>query len=491
MQKDHVTLCSKCGGIMKMDSQSSWKCIMCGTVTSEMSSIIAKSAGQESSGRAQDCDFITFKVRIMRLVKSLIALRDVPQQTAFFMTDEQEGVDVKLQSDNVAVQLIVAFLPWEILQKLVSSFLDSFGKHAFVESFGFRNFTLKKAIEKAGGYGIYIREQTSLCFSQNLLGGNYSVTIATSMSDFNDHFEDFVTNTAKTLFPPIEKPKKKPTAGLESWYKEYGSMFQKLGCRVSHDTSLGWKDLVGLDSLRERLERTIFVPLAREPLYQKIAERVMTPRARLLPRGVFLSGPPGCGKTWSMKVIASEAKLPVVILPCEAVLSKWFGESENRLASVFRLCREVGRMILMIDELDALARHRSDSHEVTARMVTILLTELDGLVESSEVLIVGAANNVELIDKAVLDRFDTKIQFEIPTRTQLLAALVYYAKQLSSEDHAEIVEKLDGWNFRRLAKFAEQVIRAYVSQLNLNLLEASEPPLPRKEDYLAVLSEEK
>jgi SpoVK/Ycf46/Vps4 family AAA+-type ATPase len=207
----------------------------------------------------------------------------------------------------------------------------------------------------------------------------------------------------------------------------------------------------------------------------------------VLPRGVLLHGPPGCGKTWSMKVIAAEAGLPVVVLPCDAVLSKWYGESENRLAGVFGLCRQAGRMILLIDELDALARHRSESHETTARMVSILLSEMDGMAESSEVLLVGSANDVESIDRAVLDRFDLTIEFGLPGPSQLQAALAYYAKHLSEDEVAELAARLDGWNFRKLARFAEDVVRSYVSGLDLRLLEAKDAPLPRKEDYLAAL----
>ena len=196
----------------------------------------------------------------------------------------------------------------------------------------------------------------------------------------------FVTDAARLVFPPVERISKRKVTDLESWYKEYGRDFEKIGCRVIRESGLGWKDLAGLDSLRDRLERSVFQPLAREQLYQKVALRVMPHRVNVLPRGVLLYGPPGCGKTWSMRVIAGEAGLPVVVLPCDALMSKWYGESENRLARIFALCCEADRMILLIDELDSLAKHRSDSHETTAHMVSILLTEMDGLADANQVL---------------------------------------------------------------------------------------------------------
>jgi SpoVK/Ycf46/Vps4 family AAA+-type ATPase len=245
--------------------------------------------------------------------------------------------------------------------------------------------------------------------------------------------------------------------------------------------------MVGLDDLRQRLQRSVFQPLAREGLYQKITQRVMPHAVNVLPRGVLLYGPPGCGKTWSMRVIAGEAGLPVVVLPCNAVLTKWYGESENRLASVFAQCREANRMILLIDELDALARHRAESHEATARLVTILLSEMDGIAEATQVLLVGSVNNVDAIDPAVRDRFDLKMEFRLPDREQLRAALAYYARQLTSDDIDELVEQMSGWNFRKIARFAEEVVRTYVSTLDLSRLEAADPPVPLKEDYLAAL----
>jgi SpoVK/Ycf46/Vps4 family AAA+-type ATPase len=221
--------------------------------------------------------------------------------------------------------------------------------------------------------------------------------------------------------------------------------------------------------------------------YQKIASHVMPHPVNVLPRGILLYGPPGCGKTWSMRVIAGEAGLPVVILPCNAVMSKWYGESENRLSAIFAQCRAAGRMILLIDELDSLATHRDKSHEATARMVTIILAEMDGLAESNQVLLVGSVNNVESIDHAVRDRFDMKIEFRSPDRDQLRSALAYYARHLSLDDIAELLPHMEGWNFRQLARFAEEVLRRYVSSLDLTSLEAAEPPLPQKEDYLAAL----
>lgn len=432
-------------------------------------------------------DFVAFRRRLTRLIESLVALRDVSSSEPW--GELEERVEMRLEGDAVTIELFVAQLSCEVVTELAHHFRRTFMNFApaFLETSP-GSVTLRQSREKDGSYGLLrTRDDTTLTVQRWYLRGEYRVTLETRVSQLEDHFEVFATDAARILFPPIAKPSKKTVADVESWYEEYERPFERLGCRVHRDSHLSWTDLAGLAHLRERLEQSIFRPLAREGLYRKVARRVMPGRVHLLPQGVLLHGPPGCGKTWSLRVIAGEAGVPVVVLPCQGVLTMWYGESEKRLAGVFRLCREAGRMILLIDELDALARHRGESSETTARLVSILLAELDGLADSSDVLVVASVNEVASLDRAVLDRFDLKIEFDPPDPSQREAALAYYARQLSADEVAAVAAHLDGWNFRQIARFAEEVVRTYVSGLDVTRLEAGEPPLPRKEDYLKTL----
>jgi hypothetical protein len=389
------------------------------------------------------------------------------------------------------VEFTVADLRWATVGRLSYGFQRTFGdrKPLLVESSTPHALTFAKAREKDGSYGqLYRGDRTTLAFDRSLVSGRDTVAIRTGVEQFDDHFETFVTDSARMLFRPVEKPRRKPAADLKAWHREFGRSFEELGCRVLRESAIGWSNLVGLDPVRERLERAVLLPLQREGLYQKVARAVMPGGVNLLPRGVLLSGPPGTGKTWSMRALAGEAGLPVVSLPCDALMTKWYGESEQRLADVFRLCREAGRMILFIDELDALTRHRQGSHETTARLVSIFLAEIDGLAGCPAVVLVGSANAVSSIDAAVLDRFDVTIAFDLPTAEQRRLALSYYARHLLPGDIADLADRMDGWSLRRLARFAESVVRAYVSGLDLSQLEAPEPPLPAMEDYVRELA---
>jgi AAA+ superfamily predicted ATPase len=113
---------------------------------------------------------------------------------------------------------------------------------------------------------------------------------------------------------------------------------------------------------------------------------------------------------------------------------------------------------------------------------------MDGLAGTPEVVLVGSANAVSSIDAAVLDRFDTTVTFGLPAAAQRRAALSYYAKHLPADEVAVLADRMEGWSFRRLARFAESVVRTYVSGLDLTRLEAPDPPLPAMEDYVRELA---
>ena len=445
--------------------------------------------GDDAGGSQPPRDFVSFRARVERLVQSLLRLRHIPDSGTPWRRDA-EYVEVKLEADAIKVEFTVALLSWNSARKLGDQFQRTFSgvmTPVLVDFSFLGNMTVHKVREEGNGHRRHTGvNRTTLAFNGHVDSATHQIAITAGTAAFNDHFETFVMEAAKILLPPVERaPTGKPGT---SWQKEFGCEFEDLGCHIIRETAIGWPDLAGLADVREQLERAVLTPLFREDLYQRIASAVMPGGLNLLPRGILLSGPPGTGKTWSMRALAGEANLPVITLPCGALLTKWYGESERRLTEVFQLCRNAGRMLLFIDELDALARHRQDSHETTARLVSILLAEMDGLSGCSSALVVGSVNDPGAVDPAVLDRFDVAIAFALPGFKQRQAAFAYYARHLSAEDHADLARRTEGWNFRRIARFAESVVRMYVAGLDLSQLEAREPPLPRLQDYLDVRS---
>jgi transitional endoplasmic reticulum ATPase len=139
------------------------------------------------------------------------------------------------------------------------------------------------------------------------------------------------------------------------------------------------------------------------------------------PKGILLYGPPGTGKTLMAKAAAHESEANFISIKGPELLSKWVGESEKGVREVFRKARQAAPCIVFFDEIDAIAPARgalgSDSH-VTERVISQLLTELDGLEVLTNVIIIGATNRPDIIDAALLrpGRFDRLLYVPPPSK---------------------------------------------------------------------------
>ncbi len=172
-----------------------------------------------------------------------------------------------------------------------------------------------------------------------------------------------------------------------------------------------WDDVGGLESLKEELYEAVEWPLKHKEAFEHTG---ITP-----PKGILLHGPPGTGKTLIAKAVAHTTESNFISIKGPELLSKWVGESEKGIREVFRKARQASPCIIFLDELDAIAPARSsgssDSH-VTERVVSQILTEIDGLEELHNVLVIGATNRVDIVDSALLrpGRFDRIIEVPMP-----------------------------------------------------------------------------
>jgi transitional endoplasmic reticulum ATPase len=164
-----------------------------------------------------------------------------------------------------------------------------------------------------------------------------------------------------------------------------------------------WDDVGGLADVKQELMEAVEWPLK----YQGI----FTYADATPPKGILLYGPPGTGKTLLAKAAANESEANFISIKGPELLSKWVGESEKGVREIFRKARQAAPCIIFFDELDAIAPVRGadfgDSH-VTERVISQLLTELDGLEILANVLVIGATNRPDIIDAALLrpGRFD-------------------------------------------------------------------------------------
>jgi transitional endoplasmic reticulum ATPase len=172
-----------------------------------------------------------------------------------------------------------------------------------------------------------------------------------------------------------------------------------------------WDEVGGLADIKRQLVEAVEWPLKYADLYRQAAVTA--------PKGILLSGPPGCGKTLLAKAAASQTEVNFISIKGSALLSMYVGESEKAVHEVFRKAKQAAPCIVFFDEIDAIIPARgsgvTDSH-VSERVVSQFLSELDGVEELSNVLILGATNRLDIVDPALLrpGRFDLILEIPLP-----------------------------------------------------------------------------
>lgn len=236
-----------------------------------------------------------------------------------------------------------------------------------------------------------------------------------------------------------------------------------------------WEDVGGLGEIKQHLRETIEWPLKYAELFDQAGAHA--------PRGILLYGPPGTGKTLLARAVANEANANFISIKGPALLSKWVGESEKAVREVFRKARQAAPCIVFFDEIDALVASRgTGGGAVAERVLSQLLTEMDGIEELRRVVVLGATNRLDMIDPALLrpGRFDLQLLLELPdqaSRRQILA--VHTRKRPVAEDVdldglAAATGGYSGADIRHLCnRAALAAIREYLAQ---NPWPPPEPP---------------
>jgi transitional endoplasmic reticulum ATPase len=218
-----------------------------------------------------------------------------------------------------------------------------------------------------------------------------------------------------------------------------------------------WDDIGGLDQARDRLQEGVELPLKHPEAFRRLGIRPA--------KGFLLYGPPGTGKTLLAKAAARESEANFIATKSSDLLSKWYGESEQQIARLFNRARQVAPTIIFIDELDSLVPARGGGlgePQVTERVVNTILSEMDGLEELQNVVVIGATNRPTLIDPALLrpGRFDELIYVGTPDiagRRRILAIHTRnmpLASDVDLESMAQRTERFTGADLEDLVRRA-------------------------------------
>src|SRR5438034_1233624 len=207
-----------------------------------------------------------------------------------------------------------------------------------------------------------------------------------------------------------------------------------------------WDDIGGLDEAKQEMRESIEWPLTMNKLFAHFDARP--------PRGIMLYGPPGTGKTLLAKAVATEAEANFISVRGPEFLSKWVGESERTVRETFRKAKTAAPCIIFFDEVDAITPVRGgmEDSQVTERVISQILTEMDGLEELHNVTVIAATNRMDLVDPALLrpGRFDRHIYIAPPDLATRKAILRIHArrkplgKDVDLDDIARRTDKYTG-----------------------------------------------
>jgi len=243
---------------------------------------------------------------------------------------------------------------------------------------------------------------------------------------------------------------------------------------VTESPNIKWEDIAGLDNVKQALREAIVLPIMKPQLFTG---------ARKPWSGILLFGPPGCGKTLLAKAAATECKATFFSASSADLLSKWLGESEKLISSLFKVARLKAPSLIFMDEIDSVATRRGEGSESGGerRVKTQLLSEIQGLKSTYDkpLLVLGATNRPWDIDNAMLSRFEKRVHVPLPDLKARVGIFKIHTEGVNSaltdEDFVELAVRTEGYSGRDIANICREVIMLPVRELDMSgLLEDSD-----------------
>src|SRR5713226_9160635 len=261
-------------------------------------------------------------------------------------------------------------------------------------------------------------------------------------------------------------PSSKPVIVTERTKFKLGSMTKAIDNSVPRIT---YDDLGGLKHEVQKIREMVELPMRHPELFEKLGVEA--------PKGVLLYGPPGTGKTLLAKAVAGETNSHFISINGPEIIGKYYGESEERLRDIFKQAEENAPSIIFIDEIDSIAPKREEvTGEVEKRVVSQLLTLMDGLQSRGKVVVIGATNRVNALDPALRrpGRFDREIEIGVPDRDGRLEILEIHTRGMPLAEDVDLKKLADvthgfvGADLEALAKEAAiRALRRILPEINL------------------------
>lgn len=287
-------------------------------------------------------------------------------------------------------------------------------------------------------------------------------------------------DTART--PSVDKS----VTSLEAMgVKIYGLKEPKIEYQKSE---ISWENIAGYNQQKRDIEDTILLALQSPEVYDEIARGTRCKFETNRPRAVLFEGPPGTGKTSCARVISNQAGVPLLYVPLEVIMSKYFGESERLLGKVFTLANEIPNgAIIFLDEVDSFATARDgETHEATRRILSVILRQIDGFEQDKKCVVIAATNRKQDLDPALLSRFDSMITFDLPDQQTRQEIAAQYAKHLAKTDLTELAAATEEMSGRDIRDVCQQAERRWASKVIRGQAQKDEngASLPPVQEYI-------
>ncbi len=238
------------------------------------------------------------------------------------------------------------------------------------------------------------------------------------------------------------------------------------GTIITESPDIKWSDIAGLENSKQLIREAIVLPILKPEWFTGAVKPW---------KGILLFGPPGCGKTLLGKAAASEINATFFGTSASDLLSKWLGESEKLISSLFKLARVRAPSLIFMDEIDAVATKRGGTESGGERRVkTQLLSEIEGLKSSSDkpLLVIGATNHPWDLDNAILSRFQKRVFVPLPDMEARKAIFKLNTKgvnmTMEDDDFVELAVRSEGYSGRDIANICNEVVMLPIREIDIS-----------------------
>jgi vacuolar protein-sorting-associated protein 4 len=280
-------------------------------------------------------------------------------------------------------------------------------------------------------------------------------------------------------------PRRKPAESKQEEEQDELSG-QIAGVILTERPNISWEDVAGMENAKVALQEAVVLPMARPDLFKG---------ARKPWKGILLFGPPGCGKTYIAKAVASQIKdCTFFSVSAAAIVSKWLGESEKLVKMLYDTAFEKAPSIIFMDEVDSLAGARGEGeNEAMRRVKTQLLQAIEGMKDADEgqlIVTMGATNLPWSLDLAMRRRFEKRIYIPLPDETARCEMFQIHTKgyEFPEVDFKELASWTEGYSASDISLICREALMTPIREMNpKELMDGANPRLPNREDFLAAI----